>query len=473
MMSSKAKQSPKKGVGKLKECGKGNNNKTKGSDSSDSSGKECVLSFPLLKTVDNDRMLPRYSAILNRTEDDGVGMEDLDALQLELEALLSAVVVRTRVLQEEIRVLSNAEEKRSGDNKKGKFNSINNFHKAPLSPGKRTKQQERPMKKLKEASSSKSRGGNETNQAPLPIKFTKVKSIPSSASSRPSQNVLADHDHNDQSRHDAPKIVLPKNDTPNKFWLSVEPYCADISVDDIKLLDELLHEHDNDAEYQKVPTLGRHYSLRWAQEDLEEHPDANTSKAKLRPTTTPTDGSNVLKRPDRGNDVGNTGPLTQRLLSCLMEENIMVPMQDSFDGKRCRGGENTKPVRNFTMSNASSLERRVRKELEDQGILDNSEHKEPADDEILTELKRCQAELKVISNHNILQLKRLKKLACEEMSRQELKRRLQLADNEVLDIYRKITASKQKKKPPTKEEMDLAWKSLKDRELLLRQIDNM
>ena len=47
------------------------------------------------------------------------------------------------------------------------------------------------------------------------------------------------------------------------------------------------------------------------------------------------------------------------------------------------------------MSNASSLERRVRKELEDQGILDNSEHKEPADDEILTELKRCQAELKV------------------------------------------------------------------------------
>jgi transcriptional adapter 3 len=98
MMSTKAKQSPKKGGGKLKEYGKGNNSKIKGSDSSDPSGKECVLSFPLLKIVDNDRMLPRYSAILNRTEDDGVGMEDLDALQLELEALLSAVVVRTRVL---------------------------------------------------------------------------------------------------------------------------------------------------------------------------------------------------------------------------------------------------------------------------------------------------------------------------------------------------------------------------------------
>lgn len=232
-------------------------------------------------------------------------------------------------------MLSNAEEKRSGDTKKGKFNNISHIQKAPLSPGKRAKQQERPLKKLKEASSSKSRGGSETNQGPLPIKFTKVKSIPSSASSRPSQNhAFPDYDHNDQSRHDAPKIVLPKNDTPNKFWLSVEPYCTDISMDDIKLLDELIYEHDNDTEYQKVPVLGRHYSLRWAQEDLEEHPDGNTSKAKLRPAIASVDGSNILKRPDRGNDVGNTGPLTQRLLSCLMEENIMVPTQDSFDGKR-------------------------------------------------------------------------------------------------------------------------------------------
>lgn len=469
MMSTKAKQSPKKGVGKLKEYGKGTANKVRGSDSSDSSGKECVLSFPLLKTVDNDRMLPRYSAILNRTEDDGVGMEDLDALQLELEALLSAVVVRSRVLQEEIRVLSNAEEKRSGDNKKGKISTISHINKAPPSPGKRTKQQERPMKKLKEAGSSKSRGSSESSQGPLPIKFTKVKSIPLSASSRPlPSHALSDHDHSDQIRHDAPKIVLPKNDTPNKFWLSVEPYCSDISMEDIKLLDELLHEHENDAEYQKVPMLGRHYSLRWAQEDLEEHPDANTTKTKLRPGTTSMD-ANILKRPDSG----NTGPLTQRLLSCLMEENIMVPSQDSFEGKRCRGGENTKPARNFSMTNTSSLERRVRKELEEQGILDSSEVKEPADDEILQELKRCQAELKVLSNHNILQLKRLRKLACDEISRQELKRRLQLADNEVLDIYRKITASKQKKKPPSKEEMEQAWKSLKDREMLLRQIDNM
>lgn len=32
-----------------------------------------------------------------------------------------------------------------------------------------------------------------------------------------------------------PKLVMPKNDTPNKFWLSVEPYCMPISHEDIKV----------------------------------------------------------------------------------------------------------------------------------------------------------------------------------------------------------------------------------------------
>ena len=98
-MSGKTKQVPKK-TGKPKDYTRASTSKAKGGEpSSDSSGKECVLSFPLLKRADNDRMLPRYSAILNRTEEEGVGMEDLDALQLELEALLSAVVLRNRVLQ--------------------------------------------------------------------------------------------------------------------------------------------------------------------------------------------------------------------------------------------------------------------------------------------------------------------------------------------------------------------------------------
>jgi hypothetical protein len=50
-----------------------------------------------------------FFLVLRRSEQDGVGLEDIDALQLELEALLSATVVRKMTLKEEIKILNNIE----------------------------------------------------------------------------------------------------------------------------------------------------------------------------------------------------------------------------------------------------------------------------------------------------------------------------------------------------------------------------
>ena len=63
-----------------------------------------------------------------------------------------------------------------------------------------------------------------------------------------------------------PKI--PKNDTPNRFWAMVEPYCTDITSYDLKFLEELIRQHDDNGDYYKVPSLGKHFSEKWAQEDL-------------------------------------------------------------------------------------------------------------------------------------------------------------------------------------------------------------
>ena len=51
---------------------------------------------------------------MRRSEHDGIGLEDVDTLQLELEALLSATVVRKFTLKEETKVLSNIEKYKSG-----------------------------------------------------------------------------------------------------------------------------------------------------------------------------------------------------------------------------------------------------------------------------------------------------------------------------------------------------------------------
>ncbi len=57
-----------------------------------------------------------------------------------------------------------------------------------------------------------------------------------------------------------------------------------------------------------------------------------------------------------------------------------------------------------------------------------------ADDEILIELRRCQGELKGVSQHNLKQLKRLYRLGQEEMKRQEIRKKLIAADAEVVNL---------------------------------------
>ena len=51
---------------------------------------------------------------MRRSEHDGIGLEDVDTLQLELEALLSATVVRKFTLKEETKVVNNIEKYKSG-----------------------------------------------------------------------------------------------------------------------------------------------------------------------------------------------------------------------------------------------------------------------------------------------------------------------------------------------------------------------
>lgn len=73
---------------------------------------------------------------------------------------------------------------------------------------------------------------------------------------------------------------IPKNDAPNRFWASVEPYCADITNEEVRTLEELLKPPEDEAEHYKIPPLGKHYSQRWAQEDLlEEQKDGARAAA--------------------------------------------------------------------------------------------------------------------------------------------------------------------------------------------------
>lgn len=39
----------------------------------------------------------------------------------------------------------------------------------------------------------------------------------------------------DGLRYEVPKLSLPKNDNSDKFWASIEPYCANVNAEDINV----------------------------------------------------------------------------------------------------------------------------------------------------------------------------------------------------------------------------------------------
>ncbi|CAG2180937.1 unnamed protein product, partial [Oppiella nova] len=79
--------------------------KEKDGDSDDNS---CPLQFLDFQVLDPSKQCPRFTSVVQRSEDEsGIGAEDMDVLQLELESLLVSVVQRQRLLETEMESLTN------------------------------------------------------------------------------------------------------------------------------------------------------------------------------------------------------------------------------------------------------------------------------------------------------------------------------------------------------------------------------
>ena len=59
------------------------------------------------------------------------------------------------------------------------------------------------------------------------------------------------------------------------------------------------------------------------------------------------------------------------------------------------------------------------------------------------------------------------------MARQELRNKLSRADTDVMEAYKKISVARSKKKPPSKKEREQAWKALKERDIILKQLESI
>lgn len=435
--------------------------------SSPGSPDQSVL-VPHIKTTENSKVLPKYTTVLANTTEDLIPAEDLDTIQLELELLLSTVALRSRVLKTELETIDKADEKRE---RKGKH-----LERAPASPGKRKRLDEK--QKLRE---------NAGKMIGHQIKLSKIKHsttlVPPSPA--PSQNTddsmdavpfLPQNHHLQHLSSDSSKPILPKNDTPNKFWLSVEPYCMPISHEDLKLLDDLLEEYSGPL-IPPIPELGPHYSTQWAADDIKEEQDgvANSLGSKSKSKTL-TNGDVGKKEKIMGE--GITGPLTQRLVSALMEENLH-PDGNSTSNENSNCSSDIMHSINARsavalLKNGISIERRLRKELIEQGILDADDMpKSQQDDEILSEINRVRTELAVIAEYNSNEIRKLQSMAKDEMKRIEVKRKLDRVDQEIMDSYQKVIAARLKRRPLTKQERDEVYRLTEEQKRLSDQLELM
>lgn len=400
--------------------------------------------IPYMKIQDNALNIPRFTAVAARSADEPICMDELDALQVELESLLGNTALRIRYFQSEIESIDTNESKRE---KKGKAAG---------------KQLQYSMKRKFQDDKVKTKDYTKLSNQP---KVPKLKNM-SNASGASSNNYSNDIMNSDNSvKLELSQLTLPKNNIPYKFWNSVDPYCAPVTLDDIKFLESLLAQSSNTT-LPPIPPLGRHYSEVWADEHLAEDQNASNPNKQKSSGMSP-DASCLRKKFDKSNESMITGPLTQRLVSALMEENILPYEVPDVKIKQTTNAKSS-------YKNSLTLEKCLRKELVEQGILDLEDLPpltNPADDEILAEIKKCQTELTAVRKDNCRNLKNLIGLCKQEMIRLNLKKQLDQVDMECIDIYKKMVAAKQKKRPITKKEKEDAWKAINEQIRLNKEIN--
>ena len=322
------------------------------------------LQFHDFKHLDHIKRCPKYTSVLSRPASSTVQPNELDGVYTDLESLLGAANIRHRQLESELKILGEWADKKD---RKSNFE----YDLLTSISGKRsakTSYDERPGKKQK---ADDGRPGKMKGK--VSSKVTKGEPDPEVYVSKPK----------------------PSSDLPNKFWASVEPYCADITTDDMKVLEDIIGTVTEDSEYFKIPSLGKHYTQVWAEEDLNEEQREGSKVEKRRGALSnnyenidfekKARSINATSAANNDEEACPFGALTQRLICALVDENILAPMDESEicdSSKQTSVNDNSvsaNPTKPFTIPHAKALENAIKDELITLGLIESHSDEEDVD----------------------------------------------------------------------------------------------
>ncbi|KAI8052410.1 histone acetyltransferases subunit 3-domain-containing protein [Syncephalis plumigaleata] len=240
------------------------------------------------------------------------------------------------------------------------------------------------------------------------------------------------------------ECVRPKitNQVPiHVFWNSLEPYFRPLTDADIRFLEE----KDDDVGPYLIPLLGRHYLQVWAEEDRALIPDLERNKndtAKSdRPLPAGGHPDQILSDDLLETDAISCGPLTERIISALLRNDIGIPMDFGRDV------ESIRPSKLHT--DLISVEERLKRELMHLDLLDAEgiDWQAAEDDEICGELRALQRELREVEAANTQRKRKLISIVHDYLGYQEYQQILDELDRHVEQSFaRRHRVKKTKRK---------------------------
>ena len=286
----------------------------------------------------------------------------------------------------------------------------------------------------------------------------------------------------------------------------MEPFCAEITTSDTKFVEDTIKAIEQDDEWKTTLTENELDDPDNNNPDFHKQNGDSSSNSSNSTTSTKSVAMKRAEIVDFENSDFGLGPVTSLLVGALVSTEYSA---ESAADALLHAGDSGLPgdssispnvlAKSLGLGNMHQLEKRIKKELFDLGVLDDgdltdskdggsttttntsaanaqsngksNDESEPEVDEVSREMRRIHAELTQLSEQNLKSLNSLLKKAQDEMTKQELRKKLGHADNEVMECYRKMQECHHKKRPPTKKEKDTAIRAVAQRELVVRQLE--
>uniref|UniRef100_A0A1I8IVG2 ANK_REP_REGION domain-containing protein n=1 Tax=Macrostomum lignano TaxID=282301 RepID=A0A1I8IVG2_9PLAT len=281
-----------------------------------------------------------------------------------------------------------------------------------------------------------------------------------------------------QQQADAPPGLY---EVPNKFWALMEPYCAEITEDNLHSLELLIRSADSGAgaDAGGLGPLAQQLVAALVANDDE---DSGVCKSE---TLTDTDDPGLMqqtaqlaalptKQLAKLLGVSNSCKLERRLRKQLERHGVSpgrLAAAGAASGAASAGGAGAESDSEGAVAAAAAAEAAAAAAAAAAQLTSSSSASADPDDEVATALRGRQRELRRLCDFNRATLRRLYAAAKLDTQRQAIRRRLAVADADVVEAHARLQAYRQKRRQPLKKDRDAAWKALRERAKIVRELE--